>query len=125
MILDWPRNSLVKTNSRVTYNNELNFNNTHKNVKKNPISEFLGREQWWWTQNVRGINGRSLGIIDTEGSTWIEQRRFALKHLRDLGFGRKALDSIMIEEADQVIDREIFLFYSSQICHIGHSIQMF
>ena len=36
---------------------------------------------------------------------WIEQRRFALKHLRDLGFGRKILDSVMVQEADQVIDK--------------------
>ena len=83
-------------------------------VKQN-FCQTLGREQWWWNENVRGINGRTLGIIDTEGSTWVEQRRFALKHLRDLGFGRKALDSVMNEEADQVIDRLILQSKSGYI----------
>jgi methyl farnesoate epoxidase/farnesoate epoxidase len=35
----------------------------------------------------------------------VEQRRFALKQLRDLGFGRKSLDSVMTEEVDDVIDK--------------------
>ena len=61
----------------------------------------------WWLQNIRGTNGRSLGIINTEGNVWSEQRRFALKHLKNLGFGRKALDSAMVEEADIVIDKLI------------------
>ena len=51
-----------------------------------------------------GGQGRKLGIVNSDGHIWSEQRRFALKHLRDLGFGKKSLDSAMIQEADQVID---------------------
>nr|AKH03506.1 cytochrome P450 3041B1 [Paracyclopina nana] len=67
--------------------------------------EFSGRLKTWWHQNVRGNQGRNLGIINTDGTVWTEQRRFALKQLRDLGFGRKSLDSIMIEEVDVLIDQ--------------------
>ena len=66
--------------------------------------EFAGRESSWWHSNIRGINGRNLGIITTEGQTWTTQRRFALKQLRDLGFGKKSLDSIMVEEVDDIIE---------------------
>ena len=76
-----------------------------KKLKKTFV--FLGRGVSWWLQNIRGTNGRSLGIINTEGNVWSEQRRFALKHLKNLGFGRKALDSAMVEEADIVIDKLI------------------
>ena len=41
----------------------------------------------------------------TDGPDWVHQRRFALKELRDLGFGRKSLDSVMIEEVDDAIFR--------------------
>jgi len=66
--------------------------------------EFSGRETSWWHANIRGINGRNLGIITTDGYTWSTQRRFALKQLRDLGFGKKNLDDVMVEEIDAVID---------------------
>ena len=59
----------------------------------------------WWHQNVRGDKGRNVGIINTEGEAWSHQRRFALKELRDLGFGKKSLDSIMNEEVDEVIEK--------------------
>ena len=46
-----------------------------------------------------------MGITNSNGPRWTEQRRFALKHLRDLGFGTKSLDLVMVHEADRVIDR--------------------
>ena len=46
-----------------------------------------------------------MGIIENDGAVWTVQRRFSLKQLKDLGFGRKSLDSIMIYEADEVIDK--------------------
>ena len=59
----------------------------------------------WFHTNVRGTKGRVLGIINTEGEVWSNQRRFSLKQLRDLGFGKKSLDSVMIEEVDEVIEK--------------------
>ena len=63
--------------------------------------------QSYFHKNIRGENGRTLGIINTDGQTWSNQRRFSLKQLRDLGFGRKSLDSVMLEEIDDVIDELI------------------
>ena len=57
---------------------------------------------------VRGENGKNLGIINTDGQQWTNQRRFSLKQLRDLGFGKKSLDSVMIEEVDDVIGKSNF-----------------
>ena len=65
----------------------------------------LGRPKHYWHEHVKGYHGRNLGITNSDGPRWTEQRRFALKQLRDLGFGRKSLDSVMVHEVDQVIDR--------------------
>merc|ERR1712018_604485 len=69
--------------------------------------EFSGRLNFYIHRYIRGKNGRALGVITTEGQVWSQQRRFALKHLKDFGFGRKSLDSVMIEEVDQLIDKLI------------------
>ena len=69
----------------------------------------IGRRKTWWHSNIRGHNGRHLGIIENDGGDWSVQRRFALKQLKDLGFGKKSLDSIMIQEVDEVIDSMLHL----------------
>jgi hypothetical protein len=45
------------------------------------------------------------GFFFTDGSFWVEQRRFSLRHLRDLGFGRRSLEVIIIDEAEELIKR--------------------
>ena len=57
--------------------------------------------------DVRGYRGRILGIAASSGKLWQEQRRFALKHLRDFGFGKQSLDSVIQEEANYVIEKLI------------------
>lgn len=48
------------------------------------------------------------GLIFTEGNIWQEQRRFALRHLRDLGFGKTSVeDQIMDEIRDMISDIQI------------------
>lgn len=42
------------------------------------------------------ISLQFLGIFFSEGQTWFEQRRFALRNLRDFGFGRRQ-DELEIE----------------------------
>ena len=64
-----------------------------------------GRPKHYWHEHVKGYNGINMGITNSNGPRWTEQRRFALKHLRDLGFGTKSLDLVMVHEADRVIDR--------------------
>ena len=43
------------------------------------------------------------GIITTDGQAWVEQRRFALKHLKDFGFGKVGLHGVIQEEVDDLI----------------------
>ena len=44
------------------------------------------------------------GIILTNGEQWSNQRRFALKNLRDFGFGKQSLEGVMNYEIDELID---------------------
>jgi len=66
--------------------------------------EFCGRPPNFHDKYIRGKNGQSLGIVTTSGSFWQEQRRFALKHLKDLGFGRTKLDTIIQDEIKYLIE---------------------
>ena len=55
--------------------------------------------------NVRGYKNRMLGIIESSGGMWQQQRRFALKHLRDFGFGKNNLDAAIQEKAEYFIEK--------------------
>ena len=38
------------------------------------------------------------GVISSSGRYWRDQRRFLLKNLKDLGFGRSSMESLIQEE---------------------------
>jgi len=65
--------------------------------------EFQGRPDTFNSRD-RAFNKR-LGFFFTDGSFWVEQRRFSLRHLRDLGFGKKSLEGIIIDETEELIKR--------------------
>ncbi|CAL7933607.1 unnamed protein product [Xylocopa violacea] len=48
--------------------------------------------------------GSRKGLIIVDGTFWIEQRRFVLKHLREFGFGRKSMITIVQEEAQSLVE---------------------
>ncbi|XP_050700527.1 cytochrome P450 2J2-like isoform X6 [Eriocheir sinensis] len=52
---------------------------------------------------IKGGKSAHLGIISTSGDVWKNQRRFTLRTLKDLGFGRNALEPIMQEELDELL----------------------
>ena len=66
--------------------------------------EFSDRLNLWYFKNVRGSHGRTLGISWESGRFWSEQKRFALKHLKDLGFGKQSLVNVVQEEATDCIN---------------------
>ena len=39
-----------------------------------------------------------IGIMFVDGEVWHEQRRFTMRHLRDLGFGKTSIESQMMDE---------------------------
>ena len=45
------------------------------------------------------------GIVANEGEAWVKQRRFGLRTLRDLGFGRRTIENIINEEIDQMMTK--------------------
>jgi methyl farnesoate epoxidase / farnesoate epoxidase len=48
--------------------------------------------------------GQRLGVIHNDGPEWQEQRRFALRHLRDLGFGRTSSEGLIREEIEDLME---------------------
>ena len=43
------------------------------------------------------------GILMTDGELWKEQRRFAVRHLKDLGFGKSSLESLIMDEVNDLM----------------------
>ena len=43
------------------------------------------------------------GLIFTDGALWQEQRRFTLRHLRDLGFGKTSIEDQMMDEINDLL----------------------
>ncbi|KAK2577857.1 hypothetical protein KPH14_001120 [Odynerus spinipes] len=48
--------------------------------------------------------GKRRGLILVDGRLWIEQRRFVLRHLREFGFGRNSMATIIKEEASKLVE---------------------
>ena len=44
------------------------------------------------------------GLIGAQGDEHKEQRRFALRHLRDFGFGKSSMEEIINEEIRDLFD---------------------
>ena len=42
------------------------------------------------------------GLLQSSGSEWVEQRRFALRQLRDLGFGKSSMEDTILDEVDKL-----------------------
>ncbi|KAA0201639.1 Cytochrome P450 CYP3213A2 [Hyalella azteca] len=47
---------------------------------------------------------KNAGLVSSHGSVWSENRRFMLRHLRDLGMGKTALEGSIQQEAEMLVD---------------------
>jgi len=60
---------------------------------------------------IRKVKGPEMpGILMSEGDMWVQQRRFALRTLRDFGFGKQGMEEMVKEEVAQfkkLIDKSI------------------
>lgn len=71
--------------------------------------ELFSREEWCGrglsiiSRYFRSDNGVNKGIITSDGLRWQEHRRFALKHLKDFGFGKIGLEGVIQEEAEDIV----------------------
>ncbi|CAG0922310.1 unnamed protein product [Notodromas monacha] len=44
------------------------------------------------------------GLIHSNGNVWKQHRRFCLRHLKDFGFGKSSLDSLILQEFESMMD---------------------
>ena len=56
-----------------------------------------------WFRYEDSDPGVDHGIINNSGQSWSEQRRFALRHLRDFGFGKSSMEGLISDEAKELI----------------------
>jgi methyl farnesoate epoxidase / farnesoate epoxidase len=68
------------------------------------------------------ISQGSHGLVSSSGDLWQEQRRFALRHLRDLGMGKSSIESHVqreilatMEELKKTVGQPIDLSFSLNI----------
>ncbi|XP_025988557.2 uncharacterized protein LOC113003430 [Solenopsis invicta] len=79
--------------------------NDYKNIK-----EVLARDEFDGRVSAPFLLdrsfGKNLGIFFVDGPKWHEQRRFALRHMRDFGFGRRQekLESEIMDEMSLLLD---------------------
>nr|CAD7407115.1 unnamed protein product [Timema poppensis] len=70
------------------------------------VQEVLRREEFQGRPDMFIFKERSfnkkLGVFFSDGHFWVEQRRFTLRHLREFGFGKKSMESVMHQEVDEL-----------------------
>ncbi len=66
--------------------------------------DFVARPDPRGHYEVRGTSGKDglPGVLSSSGQTWVEQRRFALKKLRDFGMGKNSMEELVAEEVEKV-----------------------
>ncbi|KYM98059.1 hypothetical protein ALC62_11405 [Cyphomyrmex costatus] len=62
---------------------------TNKDCDGRPNGPFFKARTW----------GVTLGLLVVDDKLWVEQRRFVIRHLRDFGFGRTSMVTIIEDEA--------------------------
>nr|CAD7392258.1 unnamed protein product [Timema cristinae] len=71
------------------------------------VLEVLRREELQdrpdtFTLRARTFNKR-IGVFFSDGNTWIKQRRFTVRHLREFGIGKKSMEGIIYEEVENLM----------------------
>ncbi|CAD5221427.1 unnamed protein product [Bursaphelenchus okinawaensis] len=51
------------------------------------------------------VRGGQYGLIDTHGEVWSQQRRFAIRTLRDFGFGKNKMEQMILAEFEAMCTR--------------------
>ncbi len=66
--------------------------------------DFVARPAFPGPLEVRGTSGKDglPGVASSSGQTWVEQRRFALRKLRDFGMGKNSMEALVAEEVEKV-----------------------
>ncbi|CAL8109685.1 unnamed protein product [Orchesella dallaii] len=62
---------------------------------------FMGRPAF--VAQMTRNHGQKRGLLFSEGQVWVEQRRFALRNLRNFGFGKHSMESQLLYEAQELM----------------------
>ena len=46
--------------------------------------------------------GRQRGLLQSSGLEWMEQRRFTMRQLKDMGFGKSSMEDLIIHEIEDL-----------------------
>ncbi|KAB7495604.1 hypothetical protein Anas_04912, partial [Armadillidium nasatum] len=68
--------------------------------------EFADRPHWKILQYFKEERneGKAFGVIASNGSHWHHNRRFLLRHLRDLGMGKSKIEGIIMREVEDLVE---------------------
>ena len=61
--------------------------------------EFSGRLQNYTICWARSQGGKSQGLVFTDGDFHSRQKNFCVKHLKNFGFGKTSLETVILEQA--------------------------
>ena len=91
----------------VLRNNDITGRPTNAARQERSFHQQLGKKSLIYNNILnysltKRIN-KLLGISHNEGELWKEQRRFTLRHLRDLGFGKTSSESLIQEEIRDLV----------------------
>ena len=51
---------------------------------------------------ARSVGGRNLGLVFTDGQFYWNQKHFAVKHLKNFGFGKTSLQTVIVDQANDL-----------------------
>ncbi|TRY72131.1 hypothetical protein TCAL_13034 [Tigriopus californicus] len=74
--------------------------------------EALNKDEFCLRPDIKALNdirypdehGQVRGVMFSNGDEWLEVKRFALRHLRDFGFGRIGMEGLILEEVQRCIN---------------------
>ena len=53
---------------------------------------------------ARSVKGKNLGLVMNDGDFQTRQKNFCMKHLKNFGFGKKDFESVISEQAKELVD---------------------
>jgi len=84
--------------------------------------EFSGRLRNYTTLWARSVGGRNLGLVFTDGQFYWNQKHFAVKHLKNFGFGKTSLQTVIVDQANDLTN---FLEKQSVVGNVEISNEVF
>ncbi len=74
-------------------------------VSFRPSVEPNNRLRTGWDHMDDDNKAQGPGVILTNGQYWKEQRRFLLKSLKDFGFGKKSMETFLLDEVAKLCSK--------------------